>query len=55
MQFRDPDSDFSERKLMATFTTKDRDEAYMQIFLIVFSIVAALFFSALFRGCGLGL
>ena len=38
---------------MATFSIKDRGDFYAQIFLIIFSIVAALIFSALGRGCGL--
>ncbi len=38
---------------MATFSIKDRGDFYSQIFLIIFSIVAALTFSALARGCGL--
>lgn len=40
-------------EVMATFSTKDRADFYMQIFLILFSIVAALCFSVLLRGCGL--
>ena len=43
----------SDKLLVASFTIKDRDEVYMQIFLIIFSIVATLIFSALAKGCGL--
>lgn len=38
---------------MATFSIKDRTDIYMQIFLILFSIFAALFFSVVLKGCGL--
>ncbi len=38
---------------IATFSTKDRTGFYMQIFLILFSIVAALFFAMWSKGCGL--
>jgi len=37
---------------MATFSIGDRSEFYSQIFLIIFSVVVALIFSALARGCG---
>ena len=39
---------------MATFSIKDRTDFYTQIFLILFSIVAALFFALLLKGCGYG-
>lgn len=45
--------DGRRKYLAATFTIKDRDEYYMQIFLILFSIAMALFFSFLAKGCGL--
>ena len=38
---------------MATFSTKDRSGFYMQIFLIIFSIVTALYFSMATKGCGI--
>ncbi len=43
----------SIEQIMATFSTKDRADFYMQIFLILFSIFAALFFSVWLKGCGL--
>ncbi|MDP2919399.1 MAG: hypothetical protein Q8O43_04180 [Dehalococcoidia bacterium] len=43
----------SVEEAMATFSTKDRGDFYSQIFLILFSIVAALIFSALAKWCGL--
>lgn len=44
-----------KKYLGATFTIKDRDEYYMQIFLILFSITMTLFFGFLMRGCGVGI
>jgi len=41
----------SEPLEIATFTIKDRDELYMQMFITIFAIIMALIFGFLFRGC----
>jgi len=38
---------------MASFTIEDRTSYHLQLFLILFTIFATLFFVALFRGCGM--
>lgn len=53
VRFINGNGESSEETVMATLSTKDRADFYMQIFLIIFSIVAALFFATWSRGCGL--
>lgn len=43
----------SDELLLASFTIEDRGQWQMEAFLIIFSIVMALLFAALARGCGL--
>ena len=43
----------SDRLLFATFTTKDRDEVYMQLFIALIVIIAGIFIGVISKGCSL--
>lgn len=43
----------SDRLLFATFTTKDRDEVYMQLFIALIVVIAGIFIGVISKGCSL--